>query len=128
MHRRRGIRMKESRMRRAVQSLVLAAVLLALPSLAWSQSLTGTGNQTVALLDNTHRLFADKPHRQVDMRFAKIFRMRGTCADVGVDLYNIFNVNTPTIYDGTYDAPPAVAGGQGLQPTGIVQPRFARST
>jgi hypothetical protein len=84
------------------------------------------GNQTVALLDNTHRLYADKPHRQVDMRFAKIFRMGRTRADLGVDLYNIFNVNTPTVYDGTYDAPPAVAGGQWLQPTGIVQPRFAR--
>jgi len=87
---------------------------------------TATGNQTVALLDNDHRLFADKPHRQVDMRFAKIFRMAGTRADFGVDLYNIFNVNTPTGYDGGYDAPPAVNGGQWLTPTGIVQPRFVR--
>jgi hypothetical protein len=87
---------------------------------------TATGNQTVALLDNEHRLFADRSHKQVDMRFAKIFRMGRTRADFGVDLYNIFNVNTPTGYDGGYDAPPAVNGGQWLTPTGIVQPRFAR--
>jgi hypothetical protein len=85
-----------------------------------------TGNTNITLTDNDHRLFADKPHRQVDMRFAKIFRMGGKRADVGIDLYNLFNVNTPTGYDGGYDAPPAVAGGQWLEPTSIVQSRFAR--
>jgi hypothetical protein len=45
---------------------------------------------------------------------------------VGVDLYNIFNVNTPTLYDGFYDPPPAERGGQWLNPTTIVNPRFAR--
>jgi hypothetical protein len=86
-----------------------------------------TGNTTVALLDTEHRLYADKTHRQVDMRFAKTFGNRtGTRADIGVDLYNIFNVNTPVAYDGGYDAPPAVDGGQWLQPTAIVQSRFAR--
>ena len=85
-----------------------------------------TGNTNVNLLDNDHRLYADKPHRQIDMRFAKIFRMAGKRADLGIDLYNIFNVNTPVAYDGGYDAPPAVAGGQWLQPTTIVQSRFAR--
>jgi hypothetical protein len=81
------------------------------------------GNQTVAVLDNEHRLYADESHRQVDMRFAKIFRIGGKRADVGMDLYNIFNVNTPTAYEGDYDLPD---GGTWLQPTGIVQPRFAR--
>ena len=63
------------------------------------------------------------------MRFAKIFRMMGWRADAGVDLYNIFNVNTPTLYDGTYDVVPAAGlgpGGEWLRPTAIVQPRFAR--
>jgi hypothetical protein len=85
-----------------------------------------TGNTNVNLLDNDHRLYADKPHRQIDMRFAKIFRMAGKRADVGIDLYNLFNVNTPVAYDGGYDAPPAVNGGQWLTPTTIVQSRFAR--
>ena len=83
------------------------------------------GNQNVALLDNERRMYADEPHRQVDMRFAKIFRMGSTRADIGIDLYNIFNVNTPTGYEGDYgefgEADPAW-----LTPTGIVQPRFAR--
>jgi len=86
---------------------------------------TVTGNQPLNLLD-TNQMFADRRHYQFDMRFAKIFRLRGTRADVGVDLYNLFNVNTPTVYDGNYDAPPAEAGGEWLRPTSIVQPRFAR--
>jgi hypothetical protein len=85
-----------------------------------------TGTTPVALLDNDRRLYADKTHRQVDMRFAKVLRFGGRRADVGIDLYNIFNVNTPVAYDGGYDAPPAVNGGQWLQPTAIVQSRFAR--
>ena len=85
-----------------------------------------TGTTTIELLDNEHRLYAEKTHRQIDMRFAKIFRMGGKRTDVGIDLYNILNVNTPTGYDGGYDAAPAVNGGQWLQPTSIVQSRFAR--
>jgi hypothetical protein len=86
-----------------------------------------TGNTTVALLDNDHRLFADKQHRQIDMRFAKSFgRRTGRRTDIGVDLYNLLIVNPPVAYDGGYDAPPAVNGGQWLQPTTIVQSRFAR--
>ena len=63
------------------------------------------------------------------MRFAKILRFKRTRADLGVDLYNLFNVNTPTASDGTYDVVPAAGlgpGGGSLRPTGIVQPRFAR--
>ena len=80
------------------------------------------------LLDS-NQLYAERRHYQFDMRFAKIFRMMGWRADVGVDLYNIFNVNTPTLYDGTYDVVPAAGlgpGGEWLRPTSIVQPRFAR--
>jgi hypothetical protein len=83
------------------------------------------GNQTLNLLDNWQML-AERRHYQFDMRFAKVFRFGGRRADVGVDLYNIFNVNTPTVYDGSYDPPPAVRGGQWLNPTSIVNPRFAR--
>jgi len=83
------------------------------------------GNQPVDLLD-PGQMYAQRRHKQVDMRFAKILRFGGTRADVGVDLYNLFNVNTPTGYEDTYDPPPAVGGGQWLSPTGIVAPRFAR--
>ena len=89
---------------------------------------TLNGNQGVDLLD-PGQMYAERSHKQVDMRFAKIFRFGGKRADVGVDLYNLFNVNTPTGYEDTYDVVPAAGlgpGGEWLRPTGIVQPRFAR--
>lgn len=85
---------------------------------------TSTGNQNVQLLDD-FQLYAEDRLTQVDMRFAKIFRLGRTRADVGIDLYNLFNVNTATNYDGTYDYGTPDGGGW-LQPTGIVQPRFVR--
>jgi len=33
---------------------------------------------------------------QVDMRFAKVFKFGGRRADVGIDLYNLFNTSDPT--------------------------------
>ncbi|HXH25355.1 MAG TPA: hypothetical protein VNI78_08910, partial [Vicinamibacterales bacterium] len=89
---------------------------------------TINGNQTVNLLD-ANQMYARRRHYQVDMRFAKILRFGGTRTDLGVDLYNLFNVNTPVAYDGTYDVVPAPGlgpGGEWLRPTAIVQPRFAR--
>jgi hypothetical protein len=89
---------------------------------------TATGNQLVNLLDE-NQMYGDNRHYQVDMRFAKIFRFGGRRLDVGADLYNIFNLNTPTFYDGTYDVEPAPGlgpGGEWLRPTSIVQPRFLR--
>jgi hypothetical protein len=87
---------------------------------------TTNGNQTVTITDNEHRMYAERSHRQMDMRFAKIFRIGGTRADLGIDLYNIFNVNTPTAYENDYDYPFTTNGGNWLEPTGVVQPRFAR--
>jgi hypothetical protein len=89
---------------------------------------TATGFQTVDLLD-ANQMYAERRQYQFDMRFAKVLRFGGRRADIGIDLYNIFNVNTPTGYDGTYDFTPAAglgAGGEWLRPTSIVQPRFAR--
>ena len=74
-------------------------------------------------------MFAEDRHYQVDMRFAKIFRFGGRRLDIGADFYNLFNVNTATAYDGTYDVTPAPGlgpGGEWLRPTSIVQPRFVR--
>jgi hypothetical protein len=85
---------------------------------------TATGNQTVQLLE-TYQLFAEERLTQVDMRFAKVFRFGGRRADVGVDLYNLFNANTATGYDDTYDYG-TTDGGSWLLPTNIVQPRFVR--
>jgi hypothetical protein len=61
---------------------------------------------------------------QVDMRFAKILRFGGTRADIGVDLYNLFNANDGTAFQQSFDY--ATNGATWLNPTSIVSPRFAR--
>jgi hypothetical protein len=60
----------------------------------------------------------------VDMRFAKIFRFTGKRLDVGIDLYNLFNSNVTTAYQGTYEY--ATNGASWLTPTAIAAPRLAR--
>ena len=60
----------------------------------------------------------------VDMRFAKVLRFGKTKANVGLDLYNLFNSNTPTTYETVYD--PATNGARWMQPTAVLLPRFLR--
>jgi hypothetical protein len=60
----------------------------------------------------------------VDMRFAKILRFAGRRADVGIDLYNLFNSNVTTAYQQTYEY--ATNGRSWLTPTAIAAPRLAR--
>jgi hypothetical protein len=78
------------------------------------------GNTTVALLRPGERY--PQQLRTVDMRFAKIFRFGRTRADLGIDLYNLFNTNTATGYNGTF----GFAGAGWLNPTAIQNPRFLR--
>src|SRR6185295_13510354 len=61
---------------------------------------------------------------QIDMRFAKILRFKGTRADIGVDLYNLLNTNDSAGYEQTFDY--ATQGASWLRPTSIVPPRFAK--
>ena len=63
---------------------------------------SATGNTTVALTDNDHRLFAENRRTQIDMRLAKIFRFGATRADVGVDIGNLLNTNYATGFEDTY--------------------------
>jgi hypothetical protein len=60
----------------------------------------------------------------LDMRFAKVLRFGRSRINVGMDLYNLFNVNTPTTYETVYD--PATNGARWLQPTAVLLPRFMR--
>lgn len=84
------------------------------------------GTTTVALLDNSdHRLYADSRRTQVDMRFAKIFRMGSRRIDVGLDLYNLLNANYGTAFENQYDFV-AATGGTWNNPTTILPPRFVR--
>ena len=61
---------------------------------------------------------------QVDMRFAKILRFGAKRADIGVDLYNLFNINDASNYEQVFDY--ATQGASWLRPTSIVSPRFVR--
>jgi hypothetical protein len=82
---------------------------------------TGVATETVNLLPQGS-LYGDRVNN-LDVRFAKILRFGKTRTNVGIDLYNIFNSNTPTTYEAVYDpSNPA----RWFQPTVVVQPRFMR--
>jgi hypothetical protein len=87
-----------------------------------------TGNTTVNILDSEHRLFADNRRTQIDMRFAKIFRLGARRFDVGVDLSNLLNTNYATTYENTYQfsAGNTALGGTWANPTAVYTPRFVR--
>jgi len=74
-------------------------------------------------LVNEAEVYGDRV-TQVDMRFAKILRFGRMRADVGIDLYNLFNTNTADGYEQVFDY--ATQGASWLQTTSIVSPRFAR--
>ena len=82
----------------------------------------GLTTQTVDLL-SPGDLYGERVN-VVDMRFAKVLRFGGTRANVGLDLYNMFNANTPTTYETVFD--PATNGARWMQPTGVLLPRFVR--
>jgi hypothetical protein len=88
-----------------------------------------TGNTNVNVV-RAGEIFPEQV-RTVDMRFAKILRFGGTRADIGIDLYNLFNTNTATAYNQTFINPafaanPATAVNPWLRPTQIADARFLR--
>ena len=80
------------------------------------------GNSTIDLTDPDHRIFAGNRRTQVDLRFAKVLRFGRTRSDIGVDVWNLFNTNYATAYEGQYTD----VGGTWQNPTAIYPPRFAR--
>jgi len=80
---------------------------------------------TVVNLVETGQLYPAERVNQLDMRFAKIFRFGGQRADIGIDLYNLFNTNDGTTFDQSFDYG-VTGGGEWLRPTAIVPPRFVR--
>ena len=82
----------------------------------------GVSSETVNLLRQGD-VYGERVNN-LDMRFSKILRFGRTRSNVGIDLYNIFNSNTPTTYEALYD--PATTGARWMRPTAVVQPRFVR--
>ena len=87
-----------------------------------------TGTTTINILDAEHRLFADNRRTQIDMRFAKIFRLGTRRVDVGVDLSNLLNTNYTVTYENGYQytAGNTGQGGTWDNPTAVYTPRFIR--
>ena len=83
---------------------------------------TGVTTETVNLL-LPGQIYGERVNN-IDMRFAKIVRIKATKANVGVDLYNLTNANTPTTFESTYD--PGTGGERWMRPTALLQPRFVR--
>jgi hypothetical protein len=82
-----------------------------------------SGNTTVDLLV-PGALYPLERRTQLDMRFAKIFRVGRQRYDVGVDLYNLLNSNAVTGYEETYQY--TTNGATWLVPEQIMAPRIAR--
>jgi hypothetical protein len=85
-------------------------------------NLLATGNSTIDLTDPDHRIFASNRRTQMDMRFAKVIRFGRTRTDVGIDLWNLFNTNYATAYEGDYGP----VGSTWQNPTSVYAPRFVR--
>jgi hypothetical protein len=81
--------------------------------------LTGAAVATVNLIA-PYTLFADR-RNNMDFRVAKIFRFGGRRTQVGLDLYNLMNVDVATAYNQAF-----VPGGPWLTPTAIQPARYAR--
>jgi hypothetical protein len=98
-----------------------SVILGALGRLPANASLAQTTTVNVLL---PGQLYTLQRMNLVDMRFAKILRLKGKRTDIGIDLYNLFNSNVATAYQQTYEY--ATNGAAWLTPTGIAAPRLAR--
>jgi hypothetical protein len=69
-------------------------------------------------------LYPPERRNQIDVRIAKILRLRGRRLDVGADIYNLLNSNTTTSFDQTYLF--SNSGTTYLNPTAIMSPLLVR--
>jgi hypothetical protein len=89
----------------------------------------GLGSPTITVNLIEPGTLYGKRVNQVDMRFAKVLRIRGTRTLVGFDVYNIANSAAVLTYNQTFipgqnDQTPATA--RWLRPTSVLQARFVK--
>ena len=82
----------------------------------------GVTSETVNLL-LPGQLYGDRVNN-LDLRVAKVLRIKKTRTNVGLDIYNVTNANTGTTFESTYD--PATNGLKWMRPTAVLQPRFIK--
>ena len=89
----------------------------------------GLGSPTITVnLIEPGTLYGERVN-QVDMRFAKLLRFKGTRTLVGLDVYNIANSNAVLTYNQTFipgqnESTPASV--RWLRPTSVLQARFIK--
>jgi hypothetical protein len=83
-----------------------------------------SGNVTVNLVE-PGTLYGARQNN-LDMRIAKILRIRGTRAQFGLDVYNLLNTDVVTTYNEGYTAPTATSGSIWLTPNSILPARYVR--
>jgi len=84
-----------------------------------------TGTVTVDLLEPVSA-FGDRL-RQLDLRGSKVFRLPNSVRlQANVDVYNVTNAGTATAFRSAYTAPGAITLTPWLQPTQILDGRFAK--
>jgi hypothetical protein len=83
-----------------------------------------SGNVTVNLVPRG-TLYGDRINN-LDVRLAKVFHFRRSRIQAGVDIYNVMNSDTVTLYNQTFN--PAVTTGSGawLSPQAVATARFAK--
>ena len=65
-------------------------------------------------------LYGDRVN-EIDVRFAKILRVRGVRTNIGIDVYNLINSASVLTYNQNYNPT-----GNWLVPTSVIQPRFVK--
>jgi hypothetical protein len=102
---------------------VTTAVLTAQQSTLGRGLVAGLPFQTVDLT-LPGQVYPDRVN-SLDLRAAKVFKFGRYRTNVGFDFYNLFNADTGTAFNQTFDPPPS-NGATWLRPTTILGPRFAR--
>ncbi|HEU4690746.1 MAG TPA: TonB-dependent receptor [Vicinamibacterales bacterium] len=94
---------------------------IASPSLGRNLS---SGNVTVNLIPRG-TVYGARVNN-VDLRIAKILRLRGTRMQFGADVYNLLNTDVVTGYNNGYSAPTPTRESIWLTPTAILPARYVR--
>jgi hypothetical protein len=106
----------------AIQAGVIYTGAQLAPALGRTFSAGAAGQKTVnAFVPNT--VFGDRLN-QLDIRFAKIFKIGGSTFDADFDLYNAFNSDASLTLTNTYSG---TNGGAWLKPTAIIQGRIFKA-
>jgi hypothetical protein len=103
-----------------VLATYIATNALIRPSLGRNLSAGATATASINLI-TPNTVFGDRVN-QLDMRFTRIFKVRGTTIRGMVDLYNLANRNTVLTWNNTY----GTTGATWLTPTAILSPRLLK--